>query len=406
MKLSAIGVEAGTAVVNSQRGVEQLNAKLKLGKSYRWFFRVTKGADGTNDCFSVTYPVRALDDRLHCNSVVNLGDDWEQDPTTLKIIDKTGLAPYARITSVLHRAECEMVKAKTERTKKLDAEDAGQDTNSKEFIAELAVAINKIEMKYFGDRETETYATVHPLIGGIKLATFVELAVVELNEDGKPDFKTASVAAWDVTSGARREKIMSAMRESYITEDGFLEVHVAYGINATDKAQAGRNLKLSNVSKTSSISESYKEGYREFAGKVLKGIADNPETLAVRSSGCVFSKTPGAVIEAVKKYLSTTPGVFAKIDLEADEVRRVAKDFCETGILDSQPVIRDKMMMILKEQESGDESRKDEDDTDVDFGEAVQAVTLSELSQIRAAEDGATTDGVDDIQISDDISNI
>lgn len=406
MKILANNIEGSVKVKQALQGMQALNKVLECGNKYRFFFKkVTTDTDNIT-IPAATLPIRSLDDRLQCGSMFALGDDFEQDPLTSKIIDTTGVSPYARIAFILHRAECEAEKAKIEREKKAEAEEMDIDIKSEAFIKDIAIAVNKCELKYFGDRETNTYATIKPLIGGVKTGTFVELVVVPLTQDSRIVKDRIAHVTWDVSSSTKLTKITEACKAKSDDKE-FLEVHVNYGEGTNDKQEAGRNLTFNVVTGEDKLCRTEPEVFTERILPMLKQLPADAEVLAVRSAAAVYTKKAAELIESFKKYVGSKSYVFRRLDFDNADVKSTAKDLLDTGIVDKDEVVKNKLIDIVNaERQSNtiETSTESTDDTvDFDVKKASEAKTVDELMKV--VEETSSTGDIGALDTSD-IDNI
>ena len=395
MKIAGAGIDASLKITNAQKGIKTLNKVLNCKTKYRWFFRIFRNADHSPTVLSVSYPVRALDDRLKCGSLFALGDNWEIDEKNNRYIDLNGLTPYQRIARVLHKAECEAEKERVEKNAIRDAEDAGTDPNSPAQIASRAIAVNNVELKYFGSQGEGPYtaATVKPLIGGIKNGTFTELYVVPLTSNDIPEWSKAELVAWDVTSSTKVSKLKEIFTNGVDDDAKFIEVQVNYGMNTDDKSEASRALTLTPVSKDNALSTLFPAEWEKFKSK-LEDIADDVEVMANRSAGATYSKSANLIIESIKKYVSTHPNILNKIDVESADVKNVAKDMVDTGILDSNASVKDKLLSLVgtittEEESAITEQQVAEEKVDYNIEQVTNAQSIDEL--VNAVESSSST---------------
>lgn len=148
MKILASGLKAATQVRNSQGSVRQLSKVMTLGTSYRLLFPIQTTENGERDVLIAAVPGRQLDYGKLGTSFVRL-DDFDQTEMG-KIIDNSGLTPYARIARVFHTAEYENEKENARKEARELADRAGK----KEIDAvALNTELTAIEEKYHGDKQ-------------------------------------------------------------------------------------------------------------------------------------------------------------------------------------------------------------------------------------------------------------
>jgi len=356
LKILGGSVAKGQRVKAAAKGLSAL--KMECKTKYRFFLRTVADEDTDKlSVLAVTLPSRALGEELNCNSSKVLSD-WDYDEDTGRVIDNSELPRYARMAAALHRADCEAAKVKKERDMKSDAMDAGEDIAGQKFITDLNMELVKIETQYFGNKELNAYADKHQVIGSTRFSTTTELAVVPLSSSGAPEWSKADVFTWDITSQRRKSMLEDAasQAEGKLTAGDFIELHVNYGMDTTDKNQASKNMTLSLVNKDDSLASIDPSGYEKFVADVASRIASDPEVMAMRSAIVKFSKPDEVIIEEFKRWVSSKPAMVNQLDFESEDVKKVAKDLHETGLIAFNHKAQEKLVELLNSMEdSGDE---------------------------------------------------
>lgn len=384
IKCSAGTLEEAQEVKSAQSGLRPFSKVAELGHDYRLILRVSPASieKGRPSMLSASFPIRRLERFVKGGTYIL--EDWDTDEMTGRYIDKTPLAPYENISRVIHKAEAERAKIKLERELNADAVDSGIDPNSPEFIAKKAVALNKITLKYFGDKDTKTYADVHPLVGPVSTYTCTELYVIPC-DGGVPNFEKAEMASFDITSAQRLQKLINVFKSVFQQGDRFVEVSVKYGYGATDAKAAGQALSFDIVKPEDRLSATVPEKWAEFAPN-LENIASTPEQIAARSQAARYNSTAVALIASLKEYVSKVPNLFANLDYEDNAVKYSAQDLLDSGLVREESVQK-RLLQLVSEVSNDSEvvAAKEADDKaaaeDFDASAVSKAGDIDELAE-------------------------
>lgn len=379
IKTSASTIEEAQEVRAAQNGLQSFSKVVEMGHDYRLLLLVSPDSikKGKPSILSASFPVRNLD-RFVKGSTYIL-EDWDADEMTGRYIDKTPLAPYERIARVIHKAEYARARKIKERNMKNDAADAGESITSESFISRLAVELNKIDLQYNGDKETNTYASVKPLVGPVRTYTCIEMYVVPVT-GGVPDFTKATMAAYDVSSGIKLQKLINAFKSAYKEGDTYVELSIQYGYNAKDPAEAGRALSFEAVANEDRLASKVPEKFAEFAPK-LEDLAKTSEQIAARSAAARYNLPATMLIASLKEYVSKIPNLFHNLDFEDNTVKSAAQELLDSGIV-AESNVQQRLLQIVSEN-AVEEIQADEESQaeDFDASAVTQAETLDELAE-------------------------
>lgn len=384
IKVAAGTLEEAKEVKSAQNGLKSFSKAVELGHDYRLILRVSPKsiAAGKPSLLSASLPIRKLE-RFVKGSIYIL-EDWDIDEMTGRYIDKTPIAPYENISRVIHKAEAAREKIKKERELNNDAIDSGIDVNSQDFISKRAIEINKIDLKYFGDKDTKTYATVHQLVGPITTYTCAEMYLIPCDA-GVPDYNKAELVSFDITSASRLQKLINVFKSVYQPGDQFVELSIKYGYGCQDNKAAGQALSFDIVKPEDRLSATTPEKWAEFAPN-LEQIAISPEQVASRSTAARYNNTASALIAALKEYVSRVPNMFHNLDFEDNTVKYSAQDLLNSGIV-SEKTVQERLLAIVQET-AGDatvvEAKEAEDKAaaeDFDASAVAKAGTIDELAE-------------------------
>ncbi len=408
------GLRAATHLRDSKRTLTAMSKIAALGTKYHLFFPIDQYEDGVDgdgnsimkDDLRLTYkPGYTLDAAKLRTSWVAL-DNYEITETgSLK--DFTGLNVWARIASVLYKAEEAAVKAKVEREAKAEAEATGK--SMEEMSIALASKLRDVELEYEGNPDNGIYPTKQPLIKGwdVKMATEVLMVpIVAVNGVDKPDWTKAQVASFE-PSNTKAQVIASLIDDANFHKQGcpYLEVIYDYGKGCTDKVQAGRAATFQGCSESMSLAVTDPEGWTANKNK-LDNISKDLETMAVKNYSISQSKSTKEVMELLKNHISKLSLVLTKIDMEAAATAAVARDMVNLGLVKNVPKIQEQLLELAETAEAEAAAKEAAAAADVEIPAAIsEAQTLTEL--VSAAEDaGVALSGEEQGNVDIDISEV
>jgi hypothetical protein len=225
----------------------------------------------------------------------------------------------------------------------------------------LAKALEGIELKYNGGKTAngkKINPDKSPAISGLQQKMTTQVLVVKmLPDDKKPDWKSAQYAVLELSNAKMVELIALEDNSDYFHDDKtYLEV--GYNYIGTDKKSAGQSASFQGIASSLSLEESDPQGWASF-GKALvdglvvgKTIEDTAELIKSRNRNLKSSHTPAEVVTALKKWCSTNDSIFGSINYEDDATKRASKDFLDSHLLDTIPVVKEKFEKLLAEKEA------------------------------------------------------
>lgn len=360
MKVLANSLKGATRLKDSQGMSKNLSKVLELGKSYRFFVPLTVDEHGEKDILVAAMPGRKLNYEKLNRSFINLSD-FEVSETG-RVTDKTGLAPYARISKILHDAEYAAEKARADRDAKQTAEQMGKDID----IVALKQAHRDLELKYYGDKDAKPnaiYAEMSPMISGVVIETATEVLVVPLNTNNEPEWGKATLASMSLSNKKATQLLTILANPDYLYDATKNYLEVAFTYAGTDKKSAGMNAVFNGVSKDVSLATKFNESW-EANKDILNRLATTSEIIASRNMTMSSNTTTKEVVELFNKYIAKHELILAYIDYEDDMVKSAAKDMVELKIAANAPRVQAKLIELVESQNTTEA----EDEEDINAG--------------------------------------
>lgn len=377
MKVIAGSLKGATAIKDAQGSCRNLSKLLNLGTRYRLFFPVTTDEHGANDILLAAVPGRKLDYEKLKRSFITLSD-FEQSETG-RIVDNSGLQPYARISRVLFEAECAMEKAKAKDEAIKIASQTGKEVDQ----VALAASLKEIELAYHGDRDAKpsaVYATKSPMISSVVVEVATEVYVVPLTSNGEPEFAKAFVAAFPISS-RKQKQLVELVTNPDTCPIGTKFLEVSYNYTGTDKKQAGMDATLQGCSHETSLAVKYPELWAANKDGLDK-LSTSAEAIASKNMSMSSTATTAEVVELFKKYVSKNSLTLVYIDLESDIAKSAAKDMVEFDIAVEAPTVQKKLIELVNSQTEDKEAEEE-----LNAAEVTGAAKAKSLSELEAATD-------------------
>lgn len=369
---SFISLKQGKKMSSRPQFVQNLSKDAIPGRTYRLFFPkvLTPVVDdegqptGTmEENFMLSYVVgRDLNFEIYNKiSFMTYKSDWFEMQDINSFKDKTGTDSYARIMRAAFEASCEKEKADAERQAKELAEQNGGKVDERALYRKL----DNIDMKYHGrpaeDGVAAVYATEKPAIGGLHGMLITECLRVPMKTDTNTPDWAAATPHYKKCSGQFIQKLIDVMDNPAYNREGadYIELTFKYGSDGQKKSEAGRDSSFEPISKDLALETLYPKEWEEIGKAKVAGIAGGEReaeaaaTTVMKDAG--FSNiriTPQELASTTKKWASNNLAVFTKLNMEAPETQRAAKDLVTCGILDGIADIKAKVEVMIEEQES------------------------------------------------------
>lgn len=401
MKILATGTKGLTKVKDAQGSCRNLSKVLKLGGKYRLIFNITKEDNGERDILLAAVPGRKLDFNKLGKTFLRI-DDFEQDPETLKLVDKSGIAPYARIARVIHQAECAYKKQQAKDDAKKEADALGQEIDN----VALSAKLKEIELEYNGDRQAKpqaVYATVNPMIGGVVFEAATECLVVPVSgENDEPNWAEATVAAYPL-SNKKAIALAELVNDPKFcgADDNFLEVSLSW--KGKDNKEAGQNATLQGLSSDLRLAAQHPVSW-EANKDMLNRISKTAEAIASKNMTMSSNTTAREVMELFRKYISGHKLILTHIDMEDETVANVAQDILDSGIVDEVKTVQEKLLALVSENKDKPSTGEEEVSaveklSEIEMEQMKSATTVGELTAAAGGDIDALTggDGLDEI---------
>lgn len=328
-----------------------LSKVVELGSRNRIFFK-TVTIDGQPDIVGCGVPGRSLDFEALGAGWISLKEDQIELDDNGKLIDKSGLPEWARISHILHEASYKLACSQAEANAKFEAEKLGIDVDQ----TALSKKLDEIDAQYHGTKENGVSipATKQPLIGRLVIKNTAQCLVVPINTaTNQPEFDKAKKATIEI-SNTKLTQLANALNDPnyFDPADGYLEV--LYNYEGADKKTAGRSASFQGISKDLSLKNKFPAEWEAQGQKLIDGLATTPDAVQARNRSLSFNKSVRDIEASVRKYCATNVGIIASIDMESDDTKRAAKSFVDLNLLDDPKVakIRSSFMEIISQQES------------------------------------------------------
>ena len=368
-----------------------------MGTSYRLLFPIQATENGERDVLIAAVPGRQLDYDKLGTSFVRL-DDFEQTEMG-KIIDNSGLTPYARIARVFHTAEYENEKENARKEARELADRAGK---TEIDAVGLNTKLTAIEEKYHGDKQHKPqpiYPAVNPIIGGVTITVATECLVIPLKSTGEPDWANVTTAAFDIRN-RRAAQITALINNKDYCPEGSKFLEVGWTWAGKDSKEAGSNATLQGIAHELSLAVKFPESW-EANKDVVDMLPKNSESIAARNMTMSSRTTPKEVVELFKKYMLGHAITLTYINYEDEITKAAAKDIIDFGIVDELPKVQDRLLALVNaDNEDGADADVDttEDKLTAVQAEAVKSVeTVGQLTQVVPDIDGVAGPDIDSL---------
>lgn len=417
---SFISLKQGKKMSSRPQFVQSLSKNAIPGRTYRLFFPKVKTAvfdeNGNNtgeteDNFMLSYVVgRDLDFEVFNKvSFMTYKAEWYEMQDINSFKDKTGTDSYARIMRAAFEAQCEKEKADAEAQAKELASQNGGKVDERALYRKL----DNIDMKYHGrpaeDGVAAVFATVKPAIGGLRGMLITECLRVPMKTDtNTPDWSQASYHYKRCSQSFIQQLIDIMDNPAYNRPDAdYIEITFKYGSDGQKASEAGRDSSYTPVSRDLALETLYKSEWDEVGKAKVDAIAggdrdaDAAAEAVMKDAG--FSNiriTPQELASSVKKWSSNNLAIFTKMDMEAQETQRAAKDLVTCGILDGLSDIKAKVEKMVEEQEENRGNEEDETGTvDVaDSGMTQASEDEKEVEQSDPERDKKVANAMNELQ--------
>lgn len=386
-------LKAGKKVVDNMGTDPMFNKCRDLGGIYRIQFRQVPDGEGGVDLVAATVPGRVLNYDLCGSGFLALKPDMYELTDAGDIIDKTGLASWARISTVIHRARA----AREKKNIAAEAERSAAELGKAVDAVSLNKNIEGIELRYFGGEAadgTKIYPKESPAISGVKYKMTTRALVIKLNPDSSPDYKNAKYATIELSDQKKNELIgiLADPKNVDLTKD-YLEV--SYSFVGKDKDEAGRAAKFSAVNPTLYLEHEYPTEWQKTGKAMMENIATGNDVDAMaemmmgKNRSLRFAKGPKDIVANLKVWLAKNEAVFGSIKMDDEATGWAAKDIIDEGLVDSVPLIKsqlqelvDKAAQDAKNSESDAETPEVAEPTpeEIDHAEATKAMEVMQSS--------------------------
>lgn len=383
--LIASTMRKGKAIKQSQGFDSNLSKVLELNNSYRIFVKkVFLEEEQLWDFIVGMVPGRSTDFEVTGTSFMKLdGDQLEVDEETNKYKDVSGMATWARIARIIHEA-----RAKDEMDAKEDeAKRNAQKLHQPIDQVKLAQEHEAIKLRYFGGKAadgTNIMPKERPFISKLEFKSVMQILVVPLDAKGVPQPDKAKPAIFEPSAKRFQELTTILDNPAYNNvESEWLEV--GYSYLGDSKETAGRNATFQGIAESLSIKTMYPEQWEKLQAsfdKLVKGdsVDKTAELMVSRCISLAGKSSVQDVIQGIKKWCSTNPGVLTYIDVTSDDVKAAAKDLISFGLVDGAVDIKNSLEELIAAQNST-EAETAPAETEADKEDAEQANAVASVAK-------------------------
>ena len=366
---SFISLKQGKKMSSRPQFVQNLSKDAVPGRTYRLFFPkvLTPELDENGS------PTGNMEENFMLSHVIGRDMNFEifnkvsfmvyetgwyemEDVNNFK--DLTGVDSYARIMRAAFEASCEKEKADAEQ----QAKDLAAQNGGKMDERALYRKLDNIDMKYHGrpaeDGVPAVYATEKPAIGGLHGMLITECLRVPMKTDtNTPDWSQATYH-YKRCSAQFIQLLIDTMENPAYNREGsdYVEFTFKYGSEGQKKSEAGRDAEFTPISKDLSLEVMFPDSWNEIGKSKVDGIASGERDAhaaadaVLKNAGYGTARlTPKECETIVKKWASSNLVIFTKMNVEAQETQRAAKDLIKCGILDGLADIKSKVEQMIEE---------------------------------------------------------
>lgn len=420
--LTRVGLRESERAKQNLGSDQSLASHMELNCKYRIFARMYNttellpeadriGMDDEWDLLTVARLGRTADRNVCGTSFIVYDDTMATiDDETGKPVDLVGMEPWKRICRILHAAAAMREKKNAEAEAERTARELLENVDEKSLKSKL----DEIDIKYFGGEVAgkKIMPDVQPGLSGFQWKTLTQVAVVKLDTQGVPQWKDAFYAILEI-SKTKSNQLKAAInnKDYYTPGDEFIEL--SYDYTGETKKVAGQSAALQGVAESLKLSKQYPELWEKYGKNFVNGIVkgknpiDTSARMANRSMALSIKTDPSVVITNIRKYFATNKALAGSIDMESDETKRVSVDLIESGILDTVPAIKEKVMKLAEERKAavatGEEQEFTEEEQAKQATEAQAIAALGEADNKTALQDIMNTIGEGDDLLADDL---
>lgn len=399
---SFISLKQGKKMSARPQFVQGLSKDAVPGRTYRLFFpkvltpEVDEDGNPTGrmeENFMLSHVIgRDMDFEIFNKvSFMVYSKDWYEMEDLNSFKDTSGVDSYARIMRAAFEASCEKEKADAEQ----QAQELAKQNGGKMDERSLYRKLDNIDMKYHGrpaeDGVPAVYATVKPAIGGLHGMLITECLRVPMKTDtNTPDWSQATYH-YKRCSGQFIQLLIDTMDNPAYNREGadYVEFTFKYGSDGQKKSEAGRDAEFTPISKDLSLETLYPKEWAEIGRDKVGAIAggereaNSAADAVLKDAGFSTPRiTPQEVGTLVKKWSASNLVIYTKLNMEAPETERAAKDLVSCGILDGLADVKKRVEdMIAQGKDNSKEEEADVDSADTATQEVVAGGAVEEAQQ-------------------------
>lgn len=365
---AGIGARAGMAMKAPKGFMKALSQASEPGGKYRLFIPtiVTQQEDGTelNDFLIGFGAGRDLNFDVFGTTFMTYRKDWfEDDGSGAKC--KIGCDQFAKISRAILEAQC----ASEKDAAKKEADEVAASNGGVRNEVALIRKLDRIDEKYHGreaeDGAQKTYASVNPMVSGLKYLLVLEMLMVPMDSATNTPKWDAAISVYKKCSNQFLEKLFNIMDDPqfFNREKGYLEVAYTYGSAGQDKKIAGQSQQFAGVVPSLGLEAMFPDLWTKFGAAKVKDIAGGKRDIT-QANELILRRTgytPGNIMpEDIKSKLFTWAAknviILTHIDPNEEATKKAAKDMINLGILDAVADVKGKVQAIADSQDDEEEN--------------------------------------------------
>lgn len=269
--------------------------------------------------------------------------------------DLTELRSIERLAQVLHTSLFNAEVASAEKRAREEAQEAGVEINQDA----LAKGREKIEEKFYGNKDTHKTAEVKPIVGRAEKYTYTIGVFIPMTVQGVPEWEKATVGIWQLT--ATRQDALAALykAEAYkFSGNPFIEFSFDY--KGDTKQEAGRKAKYEFITPDLSLATKFENDWKIYGQPLVEKLpTGTPQEMAnsiIARCGALHNRNSVSdILSKFYAHVSTMQtAVVALKKLDDDYLKKNKKYINMIPTLSNYPAIKAHIDSIVDETEEDD----------------------------------------------------
>lgn len=360
--VTGVGARAGMAMKAPKGFMKALSQESEPGGKYRLFIPtiVTQTEDGPVNDFLVGFGAgRDLSFDVFGTTFMTYKKEWfEDDGSGPKC--KIGCDQFAKVSRAILEAQCASEKDAARAEADVIAASNGGQRNEVALIRKL----DRIDEKYHGreaeDGAQKTYASVNPMVSGLKYLLIMEMLMVPMDSTTNTPKWDSAKPVYKKCSNTFLQKLFDIMDDSqfFDSSKGYLEVAYTYGSAGQEKKIAGQSQTFQGIVPSLGLEATFPDLWKKFGENKIAEIAGGKRDIT-QANELILRRTgytPGNISpEDIKskmfKWVASNTVILTHIDPQEEATKKAAKDMINLGILDSIIDVKNKVKAIADSQE-------------------------------------------------------